>query len=157
MSAHLQTMASLGRRLRGPQAPHRARELVRALLADQPEDVVEVAVLLTSELVANAVTHAQGTAQVRMSASARSGRLRVYVADDDRALPILKHPSLEGDSGRGIEIVDHLASRWGVECSASEDGKSVWFELRLPSGSASDGSHRSGRGADHRPPHRRAG
>lgn len=118
--------------LSGPDAPRRAREMVRHLLAGQPDDVVEIAVLLTSELVANAVTHTRDRSPVQVSASTSRGTLRVCVGDQDRVLPVLKHPSPDGDSGRGIEIVDHLATAWGVECRASEDGKSVWFELGLP-------------------------
>ncbi len=53
--------------------------------------------------------------------------MRVEVADHDPALPVQQHPPAEAVTGRGLLIVDALATRWGVEPAA--DGKTVWFEL----------------------------
>jgi len=90
-----------------------------------PVELAEDVVLLVSELVTNAVLHA-GTI-VRLRASAEDGRVLVAVGDDDplhEPLSPLYEPS--ATSGRGIRLVDQLATTWGVE--VFESSKVVWFE-----------------------------
>ncbi|MEV7611322.1 SpoIIE family protein phosphatase [Streptomyces sp. NPDC089799] len=97
-------------------------------------DVVDDAVVLTSELVTNAVVHAGTRADVLCL---RSGdNVRVEVADryPDRELPVLPHDRSYADpdreNGRGLLLCAALASRWGVEYTAT--CKRVWFRLDLP-------------------------
>lgn len=117
--------------LEGPQAARAARNAVRELLADAPPEFAEVAVLLTSELVANAVTHAPGSS--RLEATVEGDCLHVRVDDEVSELPVLRRASAVRDGGRGMVIVDHLANAWGVE-RRSGGGKSVWFDLRFRPG-----------------------
>jgi anti-sigma regulatory factor (Ser/Thr protein kinase) len=86
--------------------------------------------LLTSELVGNAVRHASSpfTVIVRYDGDA----IRVEVGDGSAALPRRLQPGPEATGGRGIQIVDDVASQWGVV--STRDGKRVWFEIHVTGG-----------------------
>ncbi|AJC55598.1 putative PAS/PAC sensor protein [Streptomyces sp. 769] len=97
-------------------------------------DVVDDAVVLTSELVTNAVVHAGTAADVLCLRT--DGGIRISVADryPEREIPLqntgqtVVHPDREG--GRGLLLCGALAARWGVEYTAAQ--KHVWFHLDLP-------------------------
>nr|WP_328707574.1 SpoIIE family protein phosphatase [Streptomyces sp. GS7] len=97
-------------------------------------DIVDDAVVLTSELVTNAVVHAGTAADVLCLRT--DGGVRVSVADryPEREIPLqsagqaMVHPDREG--GRGLLLCGALAARWGVEYTAAQ--KHVWFHLELP-------------------------
>ena len=81
--------------------------------------------LLVSELVTNAVRHAQGDAfEVRLEV--KSDLLRLEVHDDGAGFVPEIAPSDDGCGGYGLYIVDRLADRWGVERDA---GGVIWLEL----------------------------
>ena len=83
--------------------------------------------LLVSELVTNALLHALPPLEVRVQPIGATGvRIEVYDAASDR-VPIRDGAPLDAETGRGIEIIAALASRWGIESGAS--GKLVWAEL----------------------------
>ncbi len=111
-----------------PGSVKEARTAVaNALTAWSLNAVEDVAVLLTSELVTNAIRHATG--DLRLRVLRRPGGIRVEVHDRDAtALP---QPRAQDDAlaegGRGLHFVGELATRWGVETLAG--GKQVWFEL----------------------------
>jgi anti-sigma regulatory factor (Ser/Thr protein kinase) len=113
-----------------PGAPRLARDVIRQLCIEaglDPGDT-ETAVLLTSELVANAVLHTGGPAM--LTASLRPGRLRVFVADGSTSPPrAVPAPPPTSGSGRGLLLVSELADRWGH--TPTRTGKTVWFELAL--------------------------
>jgi anti-sigma regulatory factor (Ser/Thr protein kinase) len=115
-------------RLRGsPDAPRRARRLVRSWLADDPArpERAERAELLVSELVTNVVHHVGSDMVVRCSR--RDDRIRIEVTDPSSIPPLIAGvPSAGG--GYGLRIVEALADSWGFD--TSDRGKSVWFELR---------------------------
>lgn len=102
-------------------------------------DIVDDAVVLTSELVTNAVVHA-GTAADVLCLRNDDG-VRISVADryPEREIPlqnagqVVVHPDREG--GRGLLLCGALATRWGVEYTAAQ--KHVWFQLDLPERPAS--------------------
>jgi hypothetical protein len=56
--------------------------------------------------------------------------VRVAVYDDDPALPVHRQPDAERPGGRGLHLLDRIATRWGAE--PSDGGKVVWFELDRP-------------------------
>ncbi|MCK7626101.1 SpoIIE family protein phosphatase [Streptomyces sp. RS10V-4] len=97
-------------------------------------DIVDDAVVLTSELVTNAVVHAGTAADVLCLRT--EGGVRISVADryPEREIPLqntgqaMVHPDREG--GRGLLLCGALAARWGVEYTT--DRKRVWFHLDLP-------------------------
>lgn len=106
----------------------RARRLARQALGDVPDEVREVAELLVSELVTNALLHARPPLVLRVGRA--DGRVRVEVADGDPTLPALKPYGVHAGTGRGLLLVERLADRWAAHRSAG--GKVVWFELDLP-------------------------
>ncbi|WUW17019.1 ATP-binding protein [Streptomyces sp. NBC_01465] len=86
----------------------------------------EVAELLTSELVTNALVHTADGAVI--TATVGSDRLRVEVRDFMSALPRLHAPDADdGTHGRGLVLVQTLSDAWGVHAHGM--GKVVWFEL----------------------------
>jgi hypothetical protein len=93
-----------------------------ALLSDS-------AVLLGNELVTNALIHARSAVEIELQR--RRGALRVAIHDAAVAAPARRFYGLEASSGRGLAMVEALASDWGVTLRPP-DGKTVWFELPLP-------------------------
>jgi serine phosphatase RsbU (regulator of sigma subunit)/anti-sigma regulatory factor (Ser/Thr protein kinase) len=90
------------------------------------EHLVDRAELLVSELVTNAVLYTASHVELRLSV--HDGRLRVEVIDESGERPPAQRPvDLEQASGRGLLLVQSLASTWGVDPVGV--GKSVWFEL----------------------------
>lgn len=91
-------------------------------------DCAEVAELLITELVTNALVHTEQGAEV--SASLASTRLRVEVRDYASRRPRPYVPTADdGTHGRGLMLVQALADAWGVEVAGPGRGKVVWFEL----------------------------
>ena len=91
------------------------------------ESAVDVASLLTSELVTNAVVH--GATTVGLSATLFNSRLRVEASDRSSKAPVVRLAGTGDTDGRGLVVVASLATDWGVEMRAT--GKSVWFELAI--------------------------
>ena len=98
-----------------------------ALTAWQLAHVDEAAALLVSELVTNAVRHAEGIDVVTVNLHAGRTWLRIEVQDTDRHWPQPRVPGRFDESGFGFILVDALASNWGVR--ETEAGKAVWAEL----------------------------
>lgn len=88
-------------------------------------DVVDSAVLLTNELTTNAVLHARSDLMIIVRV--RPDLIRVEVADENPRLPSAAFVSVEALSGRGLNIVQAVASNWGIE--NHDAGKTVWFEI----------------------------
>jgi len=111
-------------------APALARRFIRGYLADAGADArcQQVAELLASELVTNAVTHAWSTA--RLSVTVADGAARVTVTDDGPGRLSPRQP--DDDGGYGLWLVDWLARSWGWDRTA--DGKAVWFTAPLDAG-----------------------
>jgi anti-sigma regulatory factor (Ser/Thr protein kinase) len=103
-----------------------ARRFVRSALEDLANgDVVEVAVLLTSEVVTNAVVHTNSAVEVTLRRSA--GALQVAVRGQSPSLPVLSPPVGLQEGGRGLLLVNEMADVWGAERTG--EGKIVWFQL----------------------------
>ena len=90
------------------------------------QELADTAALLVSEVATNALVHGSGDVQVRATASA--GRLRVEVTDGDPGLPKPRQAGALDEGGRGLALLDALATAWGT--APGPDGKTVWFELR---------------------------
>ncbi|MFE6482284.1 SpoIIE family protein phosphatase [Streptomyces sp. NPDC057757] len=97
-------------------------------------DIVDDAVVLTSELVTNAVVHAGTSADVLCLRSDDGVRIEVADRYPEREIPLqatainMGNPDSEG--GRGLQLCAALAGRWGVEYTPTQ--KQVWFQLELP-------------------------
>jgi anti-sigma regulatory factor (Ser/Thr protein kinase) len=116
-----------------PRAASAARRFLREFLqrAEVPDDVAATAELCLSELVTNAIVHAGGRSELRatldtaLTVSVRDrGGEALDAAPDDDPDPLRVH-------GRGLQLVEALADRWGSERDAI--GTSVWFSLELES------------------------
>jgi len=112
---------------RDTSAPAQGRRFVEAALAGwgATRTEIEVATLLASELITNAVTH--GLGPVRITVGANHGRIHVAVSDASSEPPQRLDLGVEAASGRGVQLLEALATRWGVD--PASPGKSVWFEL----------------------------
>ena len=112
----------------GLHAPLVARGHVSRWLDGRADaDVRANACLLVSELVTNSVRHADqppGT-PLRITAAALDGLVRVDVQDQGRGLVRRRAPDTR-EGGFGLNLVDMIAARWGVD---DERGTRVWFEL----------------------------
>jgi anti-sigma regulatory factor (Ser/Thr protein kinase) len=111
---------------RSTTAPALARGFVSSTLTSWAvrDDFADVP-LLASELVTNAVRHANG--DVALSLQLEDDRMRVAVSDNSDALPVLGDISTAHDGGWGLHIVDQLAASWGLETDG--EGKTVWCEV----------------------------
>jgi signal transduction histidine kinase len=109
-------------------APAAARRMVDMSVAESAPSVVENARVVATELVKNAFDHASGpTVEVRVS-SAPGRPVRIEVRDTGPGFEPSPQPSPEEAfaSGSGLSLVDHLATRWGVEPGR---GACVWAEV----------------------------
>ncbi|HSD48223.1 MAG TPA: ATP-binding protein [Actinomycetota bacterium] len=120
-------------------APAEARRVVRGL--DVPEGGRDDAVLLTSEVVSNAVKHpgAHPDGRVELWATRSENVLRIEVANRREPWGIgppveqpgwdLRRAEALAPSGWGLQLVDQLAARWGT--IHESDRTLVWFEVEL--------------------------
>lgn len=102
-----------------------ARRFVADQLSDLPTETVDVARLLVSEVVTNAVLHAR--TEVSLTLSRNRHTVSVEVADSNPLIPVLRTPGTDAGTGRGLKVLDAMAYRWGT--IATESGKVVWFEI----------------------------
>jgi signal transduction histidine kinase len=110
----------------GPDAPAEARTALRRFHPELPPDLMQVVVLLASELVSNAVRHARAEA-IPIRFEVVPSYVRVEVADHGPLFDPLAKPPVPGKPGGwGLRLVDEMASRWGI---SDREGKSVWFEI----------------------------
>ncbi|MEV7073018.1 SpoIIE family protein phosphatase [Streptomyces sp. NPDC093990] len=97
-------------------------------------DIVDDAVVLTSELVTNAVVHAGTSADVLCLRSDDGVRIEVADRYPEREIPLqgqaVNMGNLDREGGRGLQLCAALAGRWGVEYTPTH--KQVWFQLDLP-------------------------
>jgi len=107
-----------------------ARRAVARFEPAVPELVLESARLLVTELVTNSIVHGisddDGWVDVLIERRARC--LRIEVADPASAgtRPVLRTVGPSSTSGWGLQLVDRLASEWGVETGT---GTRVWCEI----------------------------
>jgi anti-sigma regulatory factor (Ser/Thr protein kinase) len=114
-----------------PGGVRAARRFVAGTLRGWGLDtLVELVVLLTSELVTNAVVHATGS-PVRLIVVRDDLTVRVEVHDADPAQPRLRQGNGGREQGRGLVLVAALAATWGVEPTGG--GKAVWFQISTSS------------------------
>ena len=112
-----------------PQSAASARRFVDETLQRwHCEELFDVVGLLTSELVTNAILHAHS--EIELKVTLMPDAVRIDVVDQSAAMPTPREVTEEDTSGRGLGLVDALATAWGVDEHAT--GKSVWFELPRP-------------------------
>ena len=112
---------------RHPTAARLARRALAGELGDLPADLAEVAQVLTSEIVTNAVKHGQGA--ITMSVLRDERGLLVRVTDEGVEEPVVRGHDAGAPDGRGMQLVESLAAAWGTEPVRGGPGKEVWFTL----------------------------
>jgi anti-sigma regulatory factor (Ser/Thr protein kinase) len=124
----------------GPATAAEARSHVRAATCawNVPADR-DVAVLLTSELVTNAIRHEAGQT-IALAVRYSIGQLRVDVHDTSRSLPVVVEAAGDAETGRGLTLVATLSAEWGFYRTSA--GKAVYFTLASGPDVAGDGRMR---------------
>ena len=106
-----------------------ARRFVRLRLHEwKAVALLDDALLIVSELAANALTHARSSYRLRLSATPHA--LRIEVDDSGAGTPEPQPLTDTEEHGRGLHLVGALAASWGME-AAETGGKRVWAELPL--------------------------
>ena len=108
-----------------------AREFVRSWLSlvgpEDPTYRADLAIAVT-ELVTNAVVHAQEPIELHLWR--RRDGVRIGVSDGSRTVGTLRTSDPESTAGRGLRVVDRLASEWGS--NVTDDGKLTWADIPAP-------------------------
>jgi anti-sigma regulatory factor (Ser/Thr protein kinase) len=109
-----------------PASASRARSLAREELEPSlSRDTVETIALLVTELVTNAILHARTPLQLHIES--KPDRVRICVEDSSNEQPAVRRYEFDAVTGRGLALVEQLASSWGVDTTPS--GKVVWCEV----------------------------
>lgn len=98
--------------------------LTRWGLSSQSDEIQ----LVADELVTNAIQHSRGP--VTLAIARRLDRVVVQVQDPSPETPEPESADLLADNGRGLLLVDQIATDWGS--TPTDDGKRVWAEVSLP-------------------------
>jgi len=91
--------------------------------------LVDDATLVVSELIANALRHAQPPIALHAVRLREGVRLEISDGSHDAMAPQSRIPDVTDPNGRGLGIVSALTNDWGVR--ADPHGKTVWAELPL--------------------------
>jgi anti-sigma regulatory factor (Ser/Thr protein kinase) len=114
------------------EAPRESRRYVEGVLTVWvvPADLIDMAQLLTSELVTNAVTHGEGQGgTVTLEIRSFGCCLGIDVTDHSPLTPLLRPVTADMENGRGLLLVAEVADSWGYYFEAGR--KHVWFHLRV--------------------------
>jgi anti-sigma regulatory factor (Ser/Thr protein kinase) len=104
------------------------RRWVSDHLADTTEEVQYAAMLVCTELAVNAYEHASAPRDIRLCRSSDRRSVRIEVDDGSpRDRPVLGRSRLRESRGRGLLLIDRLATTWGTD--ELPGGKTVWAEL----------------------------
>jgi len=111
-----------------PESAAAARRFIGKTLAEwgHPEHL-DTACLLVSEIVTNAVRHAHSPLDLRLHLTTRE--IIIEITDDSTHLPHRHLADPDDEGGRGLMLVDALATDWGTR--PADTGKTVWFTLSL--------------------------
>lgn len=104
------------------------RRWARSWLEQHPTRGVDPdnVVLSMTELVTNSIKHGAGPVHVELTED--TDNLVLIVSDTSEEMPLRPEASLDVETGRGILILDSLATRWGVQPEPG-GGKTVWCEF----------------------------
>jgi anti-sigma regulatory factor (Ser/Thr protein kinase) len=109
-------------------APALARDFIRSLDGRISAELVDDAMLLTSELVSNGVKYG-GDGALRLHVEADADRVRAEIVDQGSGFEPLsrakRNMALSDEGGWGLHLVETLADDWGVH----EGSTHVWFEI----------------------------
>ncbi|WP_327407020.1 ATP-binding protein [Streptomyces sp. NBC_01288] len=113
-----------------PHAASKARRSTRDTLTSWGlGDLADDMVLVVSELVTNAVQHGEGP--IVMVLQQRDDTILAEIADTSPSLPVPRTQSTEGESGRGLSLVEAFSDDWGCRTRRRRRGKWVWCSRSL--------------------------
>ena len=115
------------------------KQAAKRLTAWGLDDAAFITGLVVSELVTNAIRHAEGPIQLRLI---RDRTLICEVSDGSSTAPHLRRARAFDESGRGLLLVSRLTQRWGTR--QTPHGKTIWAEQALPRSDLGDGLHHVG-------------
>jgi anti-sigma regulatory factor (Ser/Thr protein kinase) len=137
-----------------PASAGAARRFAAELLAAHVRpDALETIQLMVSELATNCIRHTDDEFDLTIVGGA--DRVRVEATDHGGGEPRKRSPKPTDATGRGLQIVDMLATEWGYE-NLPGGGKTVWFTLDISAGSPADEMHHARERADRAPERHRA-
>ncbi|GGV85575.1 magnesium or manganese-dependent protein phosphatase [Streptomyces gelaticus] len=112
-----------------PEGLSDARTIVRQALTDwEMAELADDAELVTGELLVNVLLHTEGGAVLTLEVLPEPvRRVRLSVQDRSSAWPRRRTPGETATSGRGLLLLDAIATRWGIEPRG--EGKAVWCEI----------------------------
>jgi anti-sigma regulatory factor (Ser/Thr protein kinase) len=114
-------------------AARQARAFAQEALADwHRENMMDEVSLAVSELVTNAVVHAES--DVTLTLVDLDSVVQIRVQDDQPKPPQVRRAATYETGGRGLQIVTTLSSRWGVD--PAPPGKVVWLDITGPQSEA---------------------
>jgi anti-sigma regulatory factor (Ser/Thr protein kinase) len=123
-----------------PGSTRAARHFVLHAVGHAAPRLRDAIAVMVGELAMNAVQHARTGFQVTVELT--DGTLRVEVTDSDGNYPAAGPMPPPGSlRGRGLPIVDSLADDWGVSPSPQGPGKTIWFNIAVPSPATHDLTH----------------
>jgi anti-sigma regulatory factor (Ser/Thr protein kinase) len=97
-------------------------------------DECEIAALLVSELVSNAVLHTTGASEpIELVVRSGTTGIHIEVQDHDPSPPVLQDEDPMEEHGAGLRIVDQMSARWGWG-QVDGNGKHVWCEMSSEGG-----------------------
>lgn len=110
-----------------PASVRTARVFTAGVLGDDGVEasVIELAVLLVSELVTNAAIHAGS--RIRVTVHVDTHWVRVEVQDEGSGQPVRRSATAGQLKGRGLAVVERLSTDWGTD--RHKGHKTVWFEI----------------------------
>lgn len=103
-----------------------ARGFIKSTLHGVDAETLQAIELMVSELATNCVRHTAESFEI--SVEHIPGQIRVQATDCGEGKPQMRSPAPTDPHGRGLRIIDALATDWGVEIGPGEK-KQVWFEL----------------------------
>ena len=124
---------------RDPAQVSQARRLVRETLAEWGLDsFIDHTVLISSELVTNALRHGAGMISIRLYRARR--HLRIEVHDHGAGRPVRRPAGTGDESGRGLAVIDGLTAMYHGQRGCTDDdtgpGKTVYVVLHLTANAA---------------------
>jgi anti-sigma regulatory factor (Ser/Thr protein kinase) len=108
-------------------APGQARRHLEQTCQHLPPTVRSDACLILSEIVTNAVVHAR--TMITIAIECDHNAVAVAVTDNSSEAPQRKHHDDLDESGRGLLLIEELATSWGYDTSSDGEGKVIWFRI----------------------------
>jgi anti-sigma regulatory factor (Ser/Thr protein kinase) len=110
-----------------PESVPAARRFAMDALTGIGRDTLDAVELMVSELVTNCIRHT--ASEFDLTITRTQGEIFVEATDAGRESPRLRDPGPNDPSGRGLRIVDLLATSWGIRMA--QNSKTVWLCITL--------------------------